>query len=47
MERVATFKFDDCDVTKSEMRKELENFSNYLAEKYDADIYKIEISNPD
>lgn len=47
MERIATFKFDDMDVSKAEMRKELENFANYLADKYDADIYKIEITNPD
>ncbi len=47
MERIATFKFDDMDITKAEMRKELDNFANYLADKYDADIYKIEITNPD
>lgn len=47
MERVVTFKFDDMDVSKAEMRKEMEDFQARLANKYDADIYKIEISNPD
>lgn len=43
MEYEVRYKFNDMDVTKSEMRKELDNFAEYLANKYDADIYKVRI----
>lgn len=43
MEYRVTFTFDDMDVTKYEMKKELEYFAEHLADKYDADISRINI----
>lgn len=43
MDYRVTFEFNDMDVSKSEMRKELEYFEEHLADKYDADLYHIRI----
>lgn len=42
-----TFDFDDMDVSKAEMRKEIEFLEEHLADKYDADIYKVRIEPHD
>lgn len=45
MECKVTFVFDDMDITKYEMKKEMNNFSEYLADKYDADIYQLKVES--
>lgn len=47
MEYKVTFVFNDMDVSKSEMRKEIEYFEEHLADKYDADLYRISIDPVD
>lgn len=42
-----SFEFDDMDVTKAEMRKEVEYLEEHLADKYDADIYHVSIDAVD
>lgn len=42
-----TFEFDDMDVSKAEMRKEVEYLEEHLADKYDADIYHVRIDAVD
>lgn len=37
------FEFNDMDVSKSEMKKEIEYLQEHLANKYDADIWGIKI----
>lgn len=44
MDYIVSFKFNDMDITKAEMRKELEFFQQFLADKYDADLYKMAIT---
>ena len=44
MDYKVTFTFNDMDVSKSEMRKELEFFAEHLADKYDADLYHVSIT---
>ena len=43
MDYRVTFEFNDMDVSKPEMRKELEFLEEHLADKYDADLYHIRI----
>ena len=43
MEYRVSFEFNDMDISKSEMRKELEYMEDYIANKYDADLYRIKI----
>lgn len=43
MEYKVSFVFNDMDVSKSEMRKELEYLEEHLADKYDADLYHVHI----
>lgn len=43
MEYEVSFVFNDMDVSKSEMRKEMEYLEEHLANKYDADIYNVRI----
>lgn len=43
MEYRVSFEFNDMDVSKSEMRKEIEYLEEHLANKYDADLYHIRI----
>ena len=43
MEYKVSFEFNDMDISKSEMRKELEYMEEYIADKYDADLYRIKI----
>ena len=47
MEYRVTFEFNDMDVSKSEMRKELEYLEEHLADKYDADLYRVSIDPVD
>ena len=43
MEYRVLFEFNDMDISKPEMRKELEYLEEHLANKYDADLYHIRI----
>lgn len=43
MDYKVVFEFNDMDVSKSEMRKEIEYLQEHLANKYDADIWGIQI----
>lgn len=43
MEYRVSFEFNDMDISKAEMRKELEYMEDYIANKYDADLYRIKI----
>lgn len=47
MELRVTFQFDSYDIAKYEMKKEMQFFAEYLADKYDADIYKVRIEEVD
>ena len=47
MEYKVTFEFNDMDISKSEMRKELEYLEEHLANKYDADLYRVTITEVD